>query len=507
MSALYDRLGDWVNPIAIKEMRQAVKGRILTWMLILFLLAQLVIMGGGMLMTEFSGENFEAGPALLSVLLFSLLCVCLLFLPAIFGIRFSIERAQGRADLLFITDMSPYSIVWGKTLAGVALTLLLFSASMPFVTLTYLLRGIDLPSIFIMMGVNFIAVVLTIQAALLLASFPGGIISRGIRFMFGLGGAVFILSMMTGLSVAMLNEGIGSLLTTWTFWGPALTVIGFVLLAMGFIYILTAVAISPGSSNRSPVVRLYLFLLWCCTTLCFFLWYWHSNEKELLLAWLLMMLISFSVVFIFSLAERDQYGVRLRRLIPRNILLRIPAFFLYSGSAAGLLFSTLMIGLTIGVFYWACAVFSKNPVRSFDINRFDEFHLMAFTSCLYLIAYGLSALFLRRILFSKEMTNLTTVMISLIFITGGSLFPYLFAWIFIYRDIDKIPDIWSIGNPMIVYFEKTMMDDVMLFTIIWSVIAFCLNLPWFTRQIREFKPLPDEPAPVTDEQPVEETAS
>ncbi|MHC4553366.1 MAG: hypothetical protein ACYSUT_11485, partial [Planctomycetota bacterium] len=314
MSAVYDRLGDFVNPIAIKEMRQAVKGRVLTWMLILFLLAQLIIMGGGMLLTEFSGDNFSAGPILLSILLFSLLAICLLFLPAIFGIRFSVERAKGRADLLFITDMNPYSIVWGKTLAGVALTLLLFSASMPFVTLTYLLRGIDLPSIFIMMGMNFIAVILVIQAALLLACFPGGIISRGIRFLFGLGGAVTALSMMTGLSGAMLHSGLGSMLGTWDFWGTALTIIGFVLLAMGFIYVLTAVAISPGSSNRSPVVRLYLFLIWCCSTLCVILWYRQTRDAGIYMVWLLIMLVAFSVVFIFSLAERDRYGVRLKRL-------------------------------------------------------------------------------------------------------------------------------------------------------------------------------------------------
>ena len=93
-----DRLSDWINPIAIKEMRQAVKGRILTWMLILFLLVQLIIMGGGMLLNEFSTADFNAGPPLLSALLFALLVICLLFLPAIFGLRLSSERVQGRID-------------------------------------------------------------------------------------------------------------------------------------------------------------------------------------------------------------------------------------------------------------------------------------------------------------------------------------------------------------------------------------------------------------------------
>ena len=495
VTAVIDRLGDIINPIAIKEMRQAVKGRILTWMLILFLLAQLVIMGSGILLNEFNADNFNAGPALLSFLLFTLLLVCLLFLPAIFGLRLSSERSQSRIDLLFVTDMSPYSIIWGKTLAGAALTVLLFSASMPFLTLTYLLRGIDLPSIFIMMGLNFIVVILTIQAALLLACFPGGIISRGIRFLFGLGGAFFVLSMMSTVSFGILQSGIGSLLGTWDFWGPALTIMGFILLAMGFLYVLSAIAISPPSSNKSPVVRIYLFFIWCCCTLCAVLWYLNTHTREIFQAWIVGMLLLFSVVFIISLAERHTYGPRLRRKIPRNMLLRIPMFFLSSGAAGGALFSAVMIGLTLGVFWTACTL-SSNVSKALS----DEVHLMMVLVCLYVVCYGLSASFFRRLFFSDDASNLITMILVCILLAVGSLFPLLFAWFFVYHDIDKISDIWYLGNPLAVFFEPRMLGTAMNFTIVWALVALSLNIPWFTAQIRRFRPLP-----VTEE-PVAETA-
>lgn len=488
LTTAIDYLGDIINPIAMKEMRQAVKGRILTWMLILFLLAQLVIMGGGILINELSGDDFNSGPALLSVLLVALLSVCLLFLPAIFGIRLSAERSQRRIDLLFITDMSPYSIIWGKTLAGIVLTLLLFSASMPFLTLTYLLRGIDLPSIFIVMGLNFIVVILTIQGALLLACFPGGMISRGIRFLMGLGGAIFVLSTMISASFAILQSGMGSLLGTWDFWGPALTIVGFILMGMGFLFVLAAVAISPPSSNRAPLIRLYLCVIWCCCTLAAILWYRTIHEEEIFAVWLVSMLILFGIVFVASLSERHHYGLRLRRKIPRRVLFRWPAFLLYSGSAAGVLFSVLMMALTVGIFLWISTMSSQLSRLTSD----EEVVWMITASCLYLICYGLSALGLRRLIIPDHTSNIITVIFAFILLALGSLLPLLFAWFFIHRDIDKVSEMWYLGNPLMVFLEPKMLDTTLGFTSVWALVVLGLNAPWFIRQIRGFTPLPVE---------------
>ena len=497
-TAICDRLGDFINPIAVKEMRQAVKGKILTWMLILFLLAQLVIMGSGMLLSEFSGNSFNGGRDLLSILLVALLAVCLLFLPAIFGLRLSSERTEGRIDLLFVTDMNPYSIIWGKTLAGIGLTLMLFSTSMPFLTLTYLLRGVDLPSIFIMMSLNFLVVVLTIQGALFLACFPGGLISKGIRFLLGMGGAVFVMSMMTSVSIGLLSTGIGSLLGSWDFWASALTVTAFMLLAMGFFFVLSAVQISPPSSNRAPAIRGYLFLIWVCMTVCCLLWYLKTRDRDIALVWLIPMLILFSISFTVSLAERQSYGPRIRRIIPRNRLLRIPLFFFYSGAAGGVLFSTFMLLATLGGFYLACFISSQiNMVLSADV------HLMILASCLYLICYGLSALVVRRLFFSPQTSNVVTVTIAMILLAVGSLGPFLFAWIFIHHDVDRIPDVWYLGNPLIVFIEKKTLGITLTFTMIWALVAFVLNIPWFIAQIRAFKPLDNETKLVGENTPTE----
>src|SRR5206468_9430444 len=105
------------------------------------------------------------------------------------GIRLISERSPANMDLLFITTISPRAIIAGKSLAAAALTLLIFSACMPFMVLTYLLRGIDLPTMFIVLALSFFLVVMTIQMTVFVASLPA---SRPMRLMLGIAELVIL---------------------------------------------------------------------------------------------------------------------------------------------------------------------------------------------------------------------------------------------------------------------------------------------------------------------------
>jgi hypothetical protein len=37
-----------------------------------------------------------------------------------------------------------------------------------------------------------------------------------------------------------------------------------------------------------------------------------------------------------------------------------------------------------------------------------------------------------------------------------------------------------------------MLDTTLGFTIVWALVMLAVNVPWFIRQMREFKPLPDK---------------
>src|SRR5205807_7480474 len=91
-------------------------------------------------------EVFTAGRQVFRILQGILLGTCLL-VPIYAGLRLGAERSDTNVDLLFISTLRPRAIVAGKLLSSLVLVLLVFSACTPFMTFSYLLRGLDIPTI------------------------------------------------------------------------------------------------------------------------------------------------------------------------------------------------------------------------------------------------------------------------------------------------------------------------------------------------------------------------
>ena len=213
-----EKINDRLNPIVVKELRQAVQGKFLVVVIVCFLCVQLLTMGLFLVIDKSVSESFDGGLKIFRVLVSNLLMTCLLCIPAYTGIRLANERADANVDLLFITALRPQSIIWGKFLAGLVITVLLYSACMPFMTFTYLLRGIDLPSIFVLLTFDFIVVAVGIQCAILVGCIPA---NRVFRVILGVAWFVTVLiaiNIITVFSLLLMEFGIGSQLDSWRFW-------------------------------------------------------------------------------------------------------------------------------------------------------------------------------------------------------------------------------------------------------------------------------------------------
>ena len=342
-SALAGTLDDWINPIAVKEMRQAVNGRFIAWTLIAFLLIQLGIVAAVLLFSEASGQGFNTGRNVFMGHLGVLLGTCLFYLPISTAVRLASERSEKNIDLLFITTLRPIQIIWGKTLAAMVLMLLFFSASMPFMTLTYLLRGIDLQSSFILLALDALVVAACIQLGILLACLPGRVISQGFRLLFGLPILFVVFSIALQSSFGMLFMGVGSSIGSWDFWGPALTITFFVILGIGMLFVLSVTFITPRSANRALGIRIYLFFIWLTSGIVLGILSITEGAEDPIQAWIIGMTLLFSATLFVSICERHELGPRVLRTIPQKRILRLPAFFLYSGAASGISYSILMI--------------------------------------------------------------------------------------------------------------------------------------------------------------------
>lgn len=168
-----------LNPVFVKEMRQAVRGRLV---LSMFLLALSVMFGLStwMLLTmEFDRNGF--GARLFATLVGTLTLLTGICVPAWSGGRMLGERhGEDGIDLLYYTPMSAEEIVQGKFLSNLALTAVFFSAGAPFLAVTPLLRGVDVPTVIMVTGLHFLTVIVLSQAGLVLASLPVSRVWKGV---------------------------------------------------------------------------------------------------------------------------------------------------------------------------------------------------------------------------------------------------------------------------------------------------------------------------------------
>ncbi len=147
--------GDWLNPILVKETRQALKSFQFTAMFILLLIGcWIVTMGGVALVGPRIFYAAEGGTLMLwyyAILAFPLAVV----VPYAAFRSLAEEREDNTYDLLSITTLRPRQIISGKLGSAVVQMAVYFSAITPCLAFTYLLRGIDLPTIAVLLAYLF----------------------------------------------------------------------------------------------------------------------------------------------------------------------------------------------------------------------------------------------------------------------------------------------------------------------------------------------------------------
>jgi len=486
LSSFLSRFDDWINPIAVKEMRQAVKGKFIAWILMIFLLTQLVIIGAVLILSEDLGQDFNIGRSVFTGLLAVLLGTCLFFLPAFIALRLSSEKSGNNVDLFFITTLKPIQIIWGKFSAALILTLLFFSTCMPFMTLTYLLRGLDLPSVFILLALDFLVVAGCIQFGILLACLPGKVITRGIRFLGGLFVLLIVFQSTLMMSFGMMYEGVGSSIGSWDFWGPALTVAAFILMGIGLLFILSVTIITPGSANRALVGRIYLLFMWLASGAIAGIWSFATGDENPIQFWMVAMVLLFCATMFVAICERQKWGPRIVRTIPQRKILRIPAFLLYSGAAGGIALSIFMIVATI----LATILFLKDLLSySGSIyNSVPNFFVIAIGLALYAFCYSQTALIVKRVFFANSSRPDMTALVALLLLVVGSVIPMVIGFLLRPEPWLKLSPQWYLGNPFVLFWETDIWPESFKFTSIWAVGVFAVTLPWFIRQVRSFKP-------------------
>jgi hypothetical protein len=481
--ALLSAAGDRMNPIVVKEFRQAVQSRLVVTVLVLSLLINLSIMGGYLLLTPNVDTSLDGGQTVFMFLLSLLQITCLGFVPLYAGIRLSLERNDTNIDLFFVTTITPGAIIRGKYLTATALTLLIYSACMPFITFTYLLRGIDLLTIFYVLGTSFLVCAAANAAGIFAGCMPLSWFMRGI-----VGVAMVIGLLITTVSSlemtgALVMFGMGQPMRGWSFWAGVGSFVLVEVLGIGLLLVLSVALLSPKPSNRMLVPRLYIMAWWAIAGAVAVLWSYCEGSVTPMYPWVVISGIGLMILTAVALGERDTWSTRVRKKIPRNPLLRRFAFLLYTGSAGGIVWCTLLFAVTMFVAY-SVGGWSRLTVA---IGYLDTCNNTAIVFG-YVLCYCLTIAALRPTL----LKNIPTTNLPVI----AAMFALIVWCVPVFVDFmistgweDTMP--WYLlASPVVLTAKATATARHVAGPVVlgWLMLAVLASAPWFFGQWRRFVP-------------------
>jgi hypothetical protein len=483
------------NPIVVKELRQAVRSWSVTGALLLFLLLLFVVTMIFLASMEAgTGGGQQMGATLFGIFLVVLAGSSLIFIPLYVAIRIMAERQHNNPDLIYVTTLSPNRIIFGKFLCGAYMAVLFFSACLPFMAFTNLLRGVDLPTIFFMLLVLFLLVCAINQVAIFLACLP---VNRALKTLFIVGAffqSLFLIGSLSFSFMMMVHSGIGALMFRHEFWVNFGASLGLGLAITGLFFVLSAALISPVSANRALPVRRYVTLLWLFSGVVMFGWAWEAKNFDILLPWASFALILMAYSILVVISNSDDLSLRVRRDIPQSPIKRACAFLFFNGAAGGLVWVAIICLFTcaIAAVISQLALSPKPPIRAAH-DSWWHFVEYSVPLIIYLFAYSLTALFIQRKFFPQRPPKLAGL-IAVLMVGAWSIIPN-FILFFLNRLSWNSVESLQLGNVLNVAAlrDDTYLRSHLLFASCWLIIAVVINARWFGHQVKNFSPIPSQP--------------
>jgi len=143
----FDNFADRLNPMVVRELRQAVRGQAAMGIVYGFLGVLLLVFAVTAMRLEASGFDAAAGARLFGIIAAVMVLALLVAVPVYAGVRVHLERISEDLTLVQLTGMGFGRIFWGKFLSAMMINLLVLSTMLPFAFVATLLRGIGLPDI------------------------------------------------------------------------------------------------------------------------------------------------------------------------------------------------------------------------------------------------------------------------------------------------------------------------------------------------------------------------
>jgi hypothetical protein len=506
--AYLERASDRLNPILVKEARQALRSRQFIFTFFLMLAAGWVwsILG---LATIGPAVYYSAeGPQMLFVYHMILSFPLLVVAPYSAFHSLSSERQDRTYDLVSITSLGARQILSGK-LGGIALQMMIYlSAIFPCLAFTYLLRGLDIFTIvLVVVYTSSLSLALSALGLLLATIAPLRQRHIGVSVLFALllFGAMFFDNTWTsalvyyGVMVVELSE----------FWQIQLILLTVFLNFFAIVFLAARSQLVSVSQNRSTALRWALvvaqlsFVAWMA-------WAQMSYGGNLVYGMVYLSTIFWFCAGVFLTGESSVLSPRVKRDLPQSMLGRAFLTWFAPGPGTGLMFVTANM-LVVSVMAYLPYEWIGELFRGFDASAAlglpaaapvtvrptrvmrPEILGAAIVSASYVIIYlGIATLIIRVLRRFTEVRLAVPVVVNVILVLFGSATPWA-----IQMTSPQMRNmgytLWQITNPVWTVWEvcaKSLPFDIRVLATVLPIVAIIVwlaNLPALLVELKQVR--------------------
>ena len=508
---------DRMNPIVVKELRQGMQSRSFIVIVNLLLAALTVICLLSVMSDPDVATRATGGRFIYLFLQGALFFSCIVFVPMYTLVRLRSERGENNVDLFFTTTLQATKIVRGKFFAGISLVSMLYSVCVPFMLFTYMLRGYDIPTMLLSLGIGYLVTALTLASCIVIGCWsPPKALGQLVVLATAIG-LVILACFVIGPMSEILAFGVQDIFRD----RDRLAVLAAVLISAFFIFkLLEAMAIglvSPPRSNRTLRLRVWASLTIVTMFFVFTGAAWFSSGFAMMpfsygmqLATAYWMSIALGLVvllLLIAVCEPDGFSARILDGRPRGSLAVIrPVAFLYThGASGGILWALVHAAGIIGTFY---AVLALAPAYSasgpYSVGYmmhevFDDFVQWLLLAYLFQMNYILLGKIIMRAFFPPSAAKHTWVAVLF------ALFAILMTTLIITFALD--PRHWDrsfLWNLVTPFADVESWGDIVVrfyFAGLWGAVSLLICFPRGLRDFAEYqtgKPS-KEPEPVTEQ--------
>ncbi len=471
--------GDRLNPILVKETRQALKSRQFILWFVLLLIACWITTIGGVALIGPSIYYMSSGSFLLYAYFFILALPLTVVVPFSAYRSLSAEQEENTRDLLEVSTLTPQQLINGKLGSAALQGAIYLSALAPCLAFTYLLRGVDVMTISLLLSYAVLTSIGLSLIGLLLATSTQhrhGQVMVSVLMAAGLFGA---LSTLMTAATGVIQLDASERQEEW-FGYLHLLLLSFYLTTLGIVYCAACGLSTFASANRSTPLRIALVVQ---QTVCvaWIAGVWVKEElgnNDFLVVAFSVAMVYWMVAGAVMSGEQPVLSQRIRRSLPQSFLGRVFLSWFSPGPGSGYVFAIANLGLLGGL--GCLAILTSNSTRgSADMTAVSAIVLL----WCYTVAYlGLGRFVITLLRKFAPLSLFGCFLVQLLLVLGGCGLPFLLQTIhsrmrLLNISLVQVPSpVWSIGRLMQGGMSAPQELTLMVSVVAVAVVALLLNL-------------------------------